>query len=41
MADAEVEALARQLRLAEARALATERGDLVRAFAMSSFAVSG
>ena len=35
MADAEVEALARQLRLDEARALATQRGDLVRAFELA------
>ncbi len=35
MADADVEALARQLRLAEARALAAERGDLVRAFELA------
>jgi len=35
MADPEVEALARQLRLADARALAAERGDLVRAFELA------
>jgi len=35
MADAEVEALAKQLRLGEARILAAERGDLVRALELA------